>query len=191
MKKVGAGVFRNSSRMQKTRPDSAAVVRCQLRSAMIFPSGTRSPAPHHAAMTTSGSSDRTSSGRICRPGVPRNSPPAASTSSATHALREAMRGFPHSSHQTLGRSGGDRSSFLRRRHIACMTPISASPRSSGANHSRDGCDVGIDISQSSRSQAKKPHSGSENLADRLFLIRNRRNHEIGLRGDDLRSVGRP
>ena len=71
-----------------------------LRSATIFSSGTRSPAPHQAAIKMSGSMPATSSAEICCPGVPRNSPPAASTSSATQGC-DAISGLPHSSQKTL------------------------------------------------------------------------------------------
>ena len=99
---VGAGVFRYSSRMQKTRPLTAAGSFSQPRVAMIFSSGTRSPAPHQAAISTSGAAAVTSSREICAPGVPTNSPPAASTSSATHGC-DAISGLPHSSQNMRGR----------------------------------------------------------------------------------------
>ena len=64
--------------------------------------GTRSPAPHHAATTTSGARARTDSADDLPPGSPMNSPPATSTSSATHFC-DAISGLPHSSQKTRGR----------------------------------------------------------------------------------------
>jgi hypothetical protein len=60
-----------------------------------------------------------------------------------------------------------------------------------ADSPRDGCDVGIDIRQGFRSQAKKAHARPEDFADGLFLIGHRRNRQIGLSSHDLRCVGGP
>ena len=96
---VEAGVFKNSSRMQYTRLFFAAGRFSQSRQRMIFSSGTRSSTPHHAAIITSGRNSSTSANEICFPGFPTNSPPAASTNSATQAC-EAISGLPHSSQNT-------------------------------------------------------------------------------------------
>ena len=85
--------------MQQTSEFRTAVVPLHPRPAAIFLSGTRSPAPHHAAMMTSGSRRAISSAETCAPGLPRNSPPAAATSSATQGC-DAMIGLPHSSQNT-------------------------------------------------------------------------------------------
>src|ERR1700687_3876996 len=92
--------------MQYTCEFRTAVVSVQPLSLelAIFASGTRSPAPHQAAMITSGSCRATSSAEHCAPALPRNSPPAACTNSATHGC-DAMMGLPHFSENTrfLGR----------------------------------------------------------------------------------------
>src|SRR5262249_11914952 len=66
--RVGAGVFRNSSGIQNTLPERAAMVCCHRRSGMIFSKGTRSPAPHQAATKISGSRQAVSSALSERPG---------------------------------------------------------------------------------------------------------------------------
>ena len=86
--------IRSSSEMQYTCEVLAAVVSVQFRSCTILSSGTRLPAPHQAAMMTSGSSRPMSSTVHCAPGLPMNSPPAARTSSSTHGC-EAIIGLPH------------------------------------------------------------------------------------------------
>ena len=51
---------------------------------------------------TSGFAAAISEARCCLPGSPTNSPPAASTNSATQSW-EQIRGLPHSSQNTRGR----------------------------------------------------------------------------------------
>ncbi len=124
---VGAGVLRNSSLTQYTREWRAARVPCQPRSLTIRSSGTRSPAPHQAAIKISGSIRLTFSAVVCSPGFARNSPPAASTSSATQVC-EAIKGLPHSSQNTRGWSNP----AVRARTsstLFCISTIKASPRS--------------------------------------------------------------
>src|SRR5438105_5867709 len=65
--------------MQYTRPAWAARISFHPLSRIIFFSGTRSPAPHHATTTTSGSSHKTACAERCAPDSPRNSPDRKST----------------------------------------------------------------------------------------------------------------
>src|SRR5438309_1848950 len=55
--------------MQYTRPVWAARILFHPLSRIIFSSGTRSPAPHHATTTTSGSSHKTACAERCAPDV--------------------------------------------------------------------------------------------------------------------------
>src|SRR5580704_11563426 len=124
---VGAGVFKSSSETQYTCEFRTAAVSDQPLPETIFDSGTRLPAPHQAAMMTSGSIRATSSAEHCAPGLLRKLPPAASTSSATHGC-DAMIGFPHSSQKTrfLGRVAV----WRRMSSIAaCISLMTFAPRS--------------------------------------------------------------
>src|ERR1700722_14621045 len=60
-----------------------------------------------------------------------------------------------------------------------------------ANCTRKGCNVGINIRDGFRGEAKKTRSRFQDFAHCLFLIRNSRNHKVGTSGDDLGSVGSP
>ena len=105
-----------------------------------------------------------------------------------------MIGLPHSSHQTLGRAvrGGSAADFV---DLALHGGNHFFAPSRRPDRACNGCDVGIDIRQCFGSEPKKARARLQNFADRLFLIGNSRNHQIGLRGDDLgacrQSMSRP
>ncbi len=184
-----AGVFSSSSLMQKTRRSRTAGRFCQFRCSTIFSSGTRSPAPHHAARSTSGCADAISSAVVVFPGSPTNSPPAASTSSATQGC-EAIIGLPHSSQKTVCLAAADVSlpHFFNAGAHARDNPL---PRFAGSHHTGDRGDVGIDVGKGSRSETKKTDARLQNLGNRFQLIRNRRQHQIRFGGDDLFGLRRP
>jgi len=54
-----------------------------------------------------------------------------------------------------------------------------------AHDSRYGGDVGVDVSERLGSQAKKARAGLQDFSDRLFLIRDRSNHQVRPGSDDL------
>jgi hypothetical protein len=70
-----------------------------------------------------------------------------------------------------------------------------SPPSIGPTHrpdrARNGSDVGVDIRQGFWSQPQEARTGLQNRTNRLFLIGNSRNYEVGLRAHDLSGVGGP
>ena len=125
----------------------------------------------------------TSSAVIVLPGRLTNSPPAASTNSATHGC-EAMIGFPHSSQNTLGLDAL-RGAFADRLDVKLHGGDHVLPALPCAHHSCDRSDVGVDVGQRSRSQPKKSHARFQNFGHRLQLVGNRSQHQVGTRGQNL------
>ena len=161
---VGAGVLRYSSRMQKTRPERAARVPCHSRSAMIFSRGTRSAGAAPCGNDDFGVEPGDVFGaRSGRPGSPKNSPPAASTNSATQVW-EAISGLPHSSQNTRGRARlavRARTSSIRR----CMRGDNLFAAIDCADRAGDGGDVGIDVRQDCEGRGR----GSARPTSRISL----------------------
>ncbi len=161
----------------------------QPRCSTIFSNGTRSPAPHHAASRTSGRTAATSSAVIVWPGRATNSPPAASTNSATHGC-EAMIGFPHSSQKTLGLdtvAARSRTAAIAALHRADH----ALPALPHTHHACDCRDISVNVGERSRRQSKKPHTGLQDFGDRFELIRHRSQHQVRMCGPDLLALRGP
>ena len=59
------------------------------------------------------------------------------------------------------------------------------------DHASNSGNVCVDIRQAPGSEAQEPCPGSEDFAYRAFLVRNRRNHEIGLGRNDLLCIRSP
>ncbi len=178
-----AGVFSSSSLMQNTRPWRTAGNSVQPRCSTIFSSGTRSPAPHQAATIASGCAAATSSAVVVLPGSPTNSPPAASTSSATHGC-DAMIGLPHSSQKTLGLDAAAvRVREPPRSHVAWLAitlcPCPMRPLLLRSQLCR--CRCRRAFAEPAREIARQL-SGSRPPPP---LIGNRRQHQVGTRGENL------
>ena len=185
-----AGVFSNSSLMQKTRPERTTVRSFHFRCSTIFSRGTRSPAPHHAASTTSGAASATSSADVVLPGSPTNVPPAHSTNSATHGC-DAISGLPHSSQKTRGR-GPSCTQAARISSIAvCMFAYNLLAAFRHAHESGQRRDIGVDISQCSRGETKEADSNLQDFDYRFRLVGHRRNDQVGLGRPNLVGLGGP
>ena len=136
---------------QMTREVTAAQGSCHLRSPTIFSSGTRSPAPHQAAIEISGSMPACSANVAlgCR-----NHLPAASTSSATQGC-DAISGLPHSSRKTVAPLS---SPMVQAPNLfdsllhTCDYPFAVIAR---PNCAGDGGDVCVDVRQSLRASPIK------------------------------------
>ena len=133
---------------------------------------------------TSGCADATSSAVVVLPGAPMNSPPAASTSSATQGC-DAMIGFPHSSQKTLGLDA-DRGALANRLDFDFAWPLITRLTAFPCAH--DACNrshVGVDVGQPARSQPEKSHARLQDCGHRFQLIGNRRQHQVGTSRENL------
>ena len=170
------------------RDARAARVPCQLRSATIFSSGTRSPAPHHAAITIlrihawrllppkSAGQVRPRTHLLPLPPVPR--PRLATRSAACPILRRRLWArYSCCAGANCSMCCSCRRSHLRRDH---------SRRRPG-----DGCDVPINVGESLRRKAQKTSSRLEYFDHRLFLIRHGGDDKVGMRRNNLFGIGRP
>ena len=66
-----------------------------------------------------------------------------------------------------------------------MRAMTASARFRLAHDSGNGGDVRVDVGQRPRRQPEKAHTRLQDFADRLQLIRNGRQHQVRLGGEDL------
>ncbi len=160
------------------------------RSRTIFSSGTRSPAPHHAAMMTSGSCRATSSAEHCAPGLPRNSPPAACTISATHGLRCDDRLAPLLAEDALSGQARGLAAHRSRFPPAFRTNdlIAALSR---RRHRQRSLRYRCRCHRACAEPAQKSNARLEYFRHRGLLVGNGRDHQVRLGREDLAGLGAP
>ena len=126
------------------------LVRSHERSWMIFSSGTRSPAPHQAAMMTSGFAARMASDVVCEPGSPMNSPPAGFDEFSDPKLRVNDGFAPFFAIDARTRSGGNTGADSDDIALHSIDDTSGAMRF--AEDAGNQGNIGINISQDARGE---------------------------------------
>jgi hypothetical protein len=155
----------------------------------IFASGTRSPAPHQAAMMTSGSSRASSSAEHCLPRLAQEVASGRMHQFSNPRLRCDDRLSPLFAEHAPSRKAAVWRSHVcdGRLHIKnhFRTPLA---RADAAGDHRD---VGVDVVERARGQAEKTNPRLKNLRNRCFLVRNGSDHEVRRGGKNLAGLRTP